>query len=571
MEAIKKIDVKKTLNSDKCCLCILKTKKGIVKSPSQTAYDTLADVLVKIKKWDPHQEQDVPILTLSSDQFTSGNIKQLKVKWHLECYKRITKASTLERMEKKFNSQELEATTSLQETTDTVSDMISEATSSKFTRSRTTAYLKDVCVFCDKEGNKRQQLRHVSYDSSGHLLRKAIEISQNEVLSVRLSECITPGDAHAVDIYYHKNCWNKSVTNVLRANRYKNNSEEASRVAGSSVEFLRCIKAFLRDGNISCMADIHNTYLNICQSNEIDIENTRLLSRRELKLFLQEEIPDIIFSAPKRKNESERVSLKPTVNAALQETEDRLDNLDIVFKAALILRKVCLSAPKWTFQGSLDDPDFKVPEELQLFFKWCLCGPSKVTSVLERQSEIDNRASRLSQILMYECLTSKQSKSTSSTQVQRTRELPLQTGLGLAIHKKTRSKAAIDILSNLGLSADYSKIISLETNMAKSVLKKITDNNGIYIPPEFQENEFVHFAADNLDFHEDTPDGKKTLHATVLVGYQKKNIQHTIKNIKILDQESLSAIKIPSSIYSLDHCYVKKMQSQKFQKRLLLL
>ncbi|CAG9769899.1 unnamed protein product [Ceutorhynchus assimilis] len=129
--------------------------------------------------------------------------------------------------------------------------------------------------------------------------------------------------------------------------------------------------------------------------------------------------------------------------------------------------------------------------------------------------------------------------------------------------------AAVDILSSLGLSVDYSKIIMIETDMAKSVLKTITDNDGVYIPPELQEKEFVHFAADNLDFHEDTPDGRRTLHATVLVGYQK-NTEQKIKTIAILDQDNLRAITIPPSIYSLDQCYIRKNAKPDIPKNIAL-
>ena len=38
----------------------------------------------------------------------------------------------------------------------------------------------------------------------------------DEKLHVKLSTAVDSRDAHAIDIKYHKNCWTKHVTNVLR-------------------------------------------------------------------------------------------------------------------------------------------------------------------------------------------------------------------------------------------------------------------------------------------------------------------------------------------------------------------
>ena len=42
-------------------------------------------------------------------------------------------------------------------------------------------------------------------------------------------------------------------------------------------------------------------------------------------------------------------------------------------------------------------------------------------------------------------------------------------GLGLYIHKKTRSKEIADSLSKLNLSIDYDKVFEIETNIANVV------------------------------------------------------------------------------------------------------
>ena len=92
---------------------------------------------------------------------------------------------------------------------------------SRFTRSSAQKYSKENCIFCDAAGSWRKPLHHVSFDAAGSALIRAVEISENDVLRVRLSECITPGDAHAIDVLYHKRCWTLNVVNVLRKTHVK--------------------------------------------------------------------------------------------------------------------------------------------------------------------------------------------------------------------------------------------------------------------------------------------------------------------------------------------------------------
>ena len=46
---------------------------------------------------------------------------------------------------------------------------------------------------------------------------------------------------------------------------------------------------------------------------------------------------------------------------------------------------------------------------------------------------------------------------------------------------------------------------------------------GLYVPPILKKGVFVFFAADNIDFAEDTQDGKNTTHGAITAVYQKKD------------------------------------------------
>lgn len=47
---------------------------------------------------------------------------------------------------------------------------------------------------------------------------------------------------------------------------------------------------------------------------------------------------------------------------------------------------------------------------------------------------------------------------------------------------------------------------------------------GIYLPPDIVKGRHVFFAIDNVDFAEDTPDGRRTLHGTAMAMYQTTDL-----------------------------------------------
>ena len=51
--------------------------------------------------------------------------------------------------------------------------------------------------------------------NSGKALRQAAEISKDPMLMTRLSHAISPNDAHAIGLKYHKLCWTPHVFHVF--------------------------------------------------------------------------------------------------------------------------------------------------------------------------------------------------------------------------------------------------------------------------------------------------------------------------------------------------------------------
>ena len=107
--------------------------------------------------------------------------------------------------------------------------------------------------------------------------------------------------------------------------------------------------------------------------------------------------------------------------------------------------------------------------------------------------------------------------------VQQQRENPQAIGLGLTVYQETRSKKLIDLLHSQGYCIHYGRILGIETALANAVVERLKQLDGLYVPPFLKKGIFVFFAADNIDFAEDTPDGKNTTHGTITAVYQRKD------------------------------------------------
>lgn len=95
--------------------------------------------------------------------------------------------------------------------------------------------------------------------------------------------------------------------------------------------------------------------------------------------------------------------------------------------------------------------------------------------------------------------------------------------LAVAMKNLTNSKAVIDHLHHLGHCISYKDTLSVDKNMADEILNNALQV-GMVIPSNIlrrdQGGGLIQAAADNIDFTEETLDGKNTTHATSAVLYQ---------------------------------------------------
>ena len=427
----------------------------------------------------------------------------------------------------------------------------------QLTRSKTVPYNKEVCFFCDNPPRYRQSLHNASTFSAGESLRTAVILSGNEKLLVKLNTAIPSGDARAIDIKYHKCCWASNVTNVLRkAESTSSSSTNSPYQIAAKIEFLSMTQMELADGKIISMSDLQTAFENILDANNV---SDAACSRKALKQLLLSEIPEIEFHKAKRVNESDRVSMKKTRDAAIQLVEDQCDDTDsdikTLFDAAAILRRSINKCQRWKFTGSFKDlSEENVPEELYSFFRWLTHDQNSLSSA-KKSDEVHKRAMSLAQSTVSMCLTDRQAKNKKSDTLRFTHQMPQQLAVGLTVHQAIRNKGLIRMLHGLGMSVDYDRILRVENQIASSVLKRVAENNGVYLPPDIVKGKHVFFAIDNIDFAEDTTDGKRTFHGTVVSIYQKAEPGDKIPELELQAPDHSPSIKeIPDSLTNLLDC-----------------
>ena len=175
----------------------------------------------------------------------------------------------------------------------------------------------------------------------------------------------------------------------------------------------------------------------------------------------------------------------------------------------------------------------------------------------EKSNEVQKRAMSLAQSTVAMCLSDRQvkRKNKKSETTRMTSEMPRQLAIGLAVHQAVRSKELISLLHGFGMSVDYNRILRVESQIEANVLKQVEENDGVYLPPGIVKGRHVFFAIDNVDFSEDTPDGKRTFHGTAMAVYQRSEDQDPSIDVSVDPTIQGRSIKdLPDSLTSLMEC-----------------
>lgn len=155
----------------------------------------------------------------------------------------------------------------------------------------------------------------------------------------------------------------------------------------------------------------------------------------------------------------------------------------------------------------------------------------------------------LAQTAISMCLTDRQKSNTKSKVIKSSRDMPQQLAVGLALRQSIRSKEIVNMLHGFGMSVEYNRLLRIEAQIEQSVLDRMNAHGGLYLPENFVKNRHAFFAIDNVDFAEDTHDGKHTLHGTAMAIYQKTDPRDTAPQIRLVNKPLISLILV-------DHFYI---------------
>ena len=117
-------------------------------------------------------------------------------------------------------------------------------------------------------------------------------------------------------------------------------------------------------------------------------------------------------------------------------------NVNDILHVAEIIRKERTEHTRWKFKGAFQT--FTLPPLLNKLVQWILIGPRKNIQNISLRDSAENVTSIVTQMIYQSFKTRRQvnsePKTETSTVMTSNIETPLNIGLGLYVHQKTRSK-----------------------------------------------------------------------------------------------------------------------------------
>ncbi|KAM4035633.1 uncharacterized protein ACNLHF_014760 [Anomaloglossus baeobatrachus] len=210
---------------------------------------------------------------------------------------------------------------------------------------------------------------------------------------------------------------------------------------------------------------------------------------------------------------------------------ERTDRLTVRCFLQLIRKSIANFTKAATDKNTIEDTsDIQdVPAELYSAIRWIMIGPIDSLETKMRTNVVDRALLTMCQNIMYGFKSNRQVNYKPRTESSlfrqhQARENPQVLGLALTVHHKTRDKMLMNLLSSHGFCVPYGRTLRMETALANVVVESTRQLNGLYVPPFLKKRGFVFFGVDNMDFAEDTLDGKGNTHGTITAVYKKADV-----------------------------------------------
>ena len=387
----------------------------------------------------------------------------------------------------------------------------------------------------------------------------------NKDFFLGLNSISNPEDGVANDVRYHLPCWVKAKKEAQRIERVvTTDKEENIGQILSDIEILNLIECELNDPSkkVLDMNTVNTIYKELLRENGTEENDIKDNYKRYLKELIESNIINVKFIKNKNPSKPEHICSTDTNVEAFDVTMKKTENVNDILHVAKIIRKELTEHTRWKFKGT-----FTLPPLLNKLVQWILIGPRKNIQNISRRDSAENVTSIVTQMIYQSFKTRRQVNYEPKTETSRVMtsniETPLNVGLGLYMHQKTRSKNLCNFLSGLNLSVNYDKVRNVKSNLAISVIKRTKDNGGVYKPSSILEGNPAFFAIDNSDLQIDTPDGKDQLHATATAIYQQHDLD--IPNIPFVKIErELKPGKNKELIYTIKFCPEPKRENKSY-------
>ena len=420
---------------------------------------------------------DYSVCLSNFNDVTAELLKKEETIYHLECYKLATNKTFIDRLRKRPVAQP-NALAIDRDNCNTKEVKIVE--NRRDLHSKSIGFDKTKCIICQERGGKLRKAMDVNLGKRMLDVAKALP---EKGFFIRLNSIPNAHDAVANDVLYHLKCWDNTQRNVSKIKDKDNDidqTEDLTRIL-AGIEIINMVKNISKENpeEFMTMSEINEEYNRLMNNEEL------VNYKSHIKQLLLDNVDSISFNIPKVRKAPERVFSKQTLPGVIdKQLNTKKDDYYSIFESAKLIRNEILKATDWRFTGNFEG--FEIQKSLQCLIKWIIVG---ATDPQHRNfDKIDVKVDNISQIIMKSIKTSRQvnykpvSPSTSILKSRLHSETPFAVGLGLHVHKETRSKKIIIGLSDLGLSIDYDRVMKIETETANSVTDTINKNNGVYVP-----------------------------------------------------------------------------------------
>lgn len=511
-------------NFDRCIICQKITDGNLQKV---TSTESLSYAIRQ--RQDSIARRLEPILTLNS-------LENENIYWHGSCRRWYTlkKSCNLAAKRRKNTSS----------ADDQIDHAITSDPPSALTRSQRGVFdYKSQCIVCEKPFTIRKKASLVMTSNRGESLkRKAKEINDSHMLDKLNAHLGEDMDLVAMDVQYHAPCVNAYMTKRQKAESVDIASKHKNNAFVSLTEQL--YTQLIANKSVLCLSSIRDTYRTMLQ--EKGFEGAEGYRTSLLKKRLLDHFGDAISFWPQQYGRESReyvCSSVVSVGDALRE----IDNLKtqhtvcdqeskIIQEAAKILYK---NAKAYKMeQSECNESSFNISKEQALdtipcnifnFAAQLITG--KDLSVGEDRKvscseDIEQKSLYMSQYILYAICKV---------------PTPLSLGIAFHIYNETRSKSLITLLNHLNVSVSYDTFHRYLTGVCEQMMDAEKED-GIFCPPAVKGCKFIHFAIDNADWHEKTPDGS-TFHAmtTNVYGYEHNTIlddeEHPVATSSLLTDD----------------------------------